>query len=54
MRRGGASLTDVLLARRAHRELSLERIDLDAAAYGAMLKIRQAAALYPQPEAAQP
>jgi outer membrane protein, heavy metal efflux system len=49
-RAGGVSQVDVLLARRTYQELLLERTDLDAAAYAAVLKIRQAAALFPRPE----
>ena len=49
MRRGSASLGDVLQARRAHQELLLERLDLDNATFSAVLDARRAAALYPQP-----
>ena len=48
-REGGASQLEVLLARRAHQELLLDRADLDADAYDAALKIREAAALFPLP-----
>ncbi len=48
-RQGGASQIDVLLARRAHQELLLERMDLDADAYSATLKIREAAGDFPRP-----
>jgi len=47
--RGGASMIDVLLARRAYQELLLDRIDLLGDAYEATLKIRQVAALFPRP-----
>jgi cobalt-zinc-cadmium efflux system outer membrane protein len=50
-RRGGASLADVLLARRGYQELLLDRSDLDAEAFDATVKIRQAAALFPRPAA---
>jgi len=48
-RRGGTSLADVLLARRSYQELLLDRSDLDADAFDATLKLRQAAALFPRP-----
>ncbi len=48
-RRGGTSLTDVLLARRGYQELLLDRSDLDAEAFEAVLKVRAAAALFPRP-----
>jgi len=48
-RQGGASELEVLLARRAHQELLLDRTDLDADAYDAALKVREAAALFPVP-----
>jgi len=48
--RGGASMIDVLLARRAYQELLLDRIDLLADAFDATLKIRQVAALFPRPD----
>ena len=48
-REGGASQLEVLLARRAYQELLLDRADLDADAYDAALKIREAAALFPLP-----
>jgi cobalt-zinc-cadmium efflux system outer membrane protein len=48
-RQGGASQLEVLLARRAHQELLLDRTDLDADAYDAALKVREAAALFPTP-----
>jgi outer membrane protein, heavy metal efflux system len=52
--RGGASLIDVLLARRAYEELLLDRIDLLGDAYDATLKVRQTVALFPHPaDAAQ-
>jgi len=47
--RGGTSLTDVLLARRGYQELLLDRSDLDADAFEAALKLREAAALFPRP-----
>jgi len=47
MRRGSASLGDVLMARRAHQELLLERLELDTATFAAVLDARKAAALYP-------
>jgi len=46
---GGTSLADVLLARRSYQELLLDRSDLDADAFDATLKLRQAAALFPRP-----
>jgi cobalt-zinc-cadmium efflux system outer membrane protein len=49
---GGASQVDVLLARRTYQELLLDRTDLDAEAYAAALKVRQAAAVFPRPEGA--
>ena len=49
---GGASQVDVLLARRYYQELLLERTELDADAYEAALKIREAAAMFPRPDAA--
>jgi len=48
-RRGGASMIDVLLARRAYEELLLDRVDLLGDAYETTLKIRQSAALFPHP-----
>ena len=51
MRRGSASLGDVLQARRAHQELLLERLELDNAMFSAVLDARRAAALYPSPPA---
>ncbi|MBI3767641.1 MAG: TolC family protein [Deltaproteobacteria bacterium] len=51
-REGGVSQLEVLLARRAHQELLLDRADLDADAYDAALRIREAAALFPLPAAA--
>ncbi len=48
-RQGGTSQLEVLLAQRAHQELLLDRTDLDADAYDAALKVREAAALFPTP-----
>jgi len=48
-RRGGASLIDVLLARRALEELQLDRLEVAATTFKATLEIRRNAALYPQP-----
>jgi cobalt-zinc-cadmium efflux system outer membrane protein len=48
-RRGGASLIDVLLARRAFEELQLDRMEVAATAFKARLDIRRNAALYPRP-----
>ena len=48
-KQGGMSQVDVLLARRRYQELLLEGTDLNGDAYDAALKIRQAAALFPQP-----
>jgi cobalt-zinc-cadmium efflux system outer membrane protein len=48
-RRGGASLIDVLLARRAFEELQLDRMEVAATAFKASLDIRRNAALYPRP-----
>jgi cobalt-zinc-cadmium efflux system outer membrane protein len=47
--RGGTSLADVLLARRGYEELLLDRGDLDAEAFEATVKMRQAAASFPRP-----
>ena len=47
---GGASQVDVLIARRDYQELLLDRTELDAEAYEAALKVRQAAALFPRPQ----
>ena len=47
--RGGASLIDVLLARRALEELQLDRLDVAATTFKATLDIRRNAALYPRP-----
>lgn len=49
---GGMSQVDVLLARRHYQELLLEGTELDGDAYDAALKIRQAAAMFPRPDAA--
>jgi cobalt-zinc-cadmium efflux system outer membrane protein len=46
---GGMSQVDVLLARRRYQELLLEGAELDGDAYGAALKVRQVAALFPRP-----
>jgi outer membrane protein, heavy metal efflux system len=46
---GGMSQVDVLLARRRYQELLLEGAELDADAYDAAVKIRQAAAMFPRP-----
>jgi cobalt-zinc-cadmium efflux system outer membrane protein len=48
-RRGGASLIDVLLARRAFEELELDRVQVAATAYKAHIDVRRNAALYPRP-----
>ena len=48
-RQGGMSQVDVLLARRRYQELLLEGAELEGDAYDVALKIRQAAALFPQP-----
>jgi cobalt-zinc-cadmium efflux system outer membrane protein len=48
-RRGGASLIDVLLARRAFEELQLDRLDVAATTFKARLDVRRNAALYPRP-----
>ena len=48
-RKGGASLIDVLLARRAFEELELDRLGVAATAYKAHLDVRRNAALYPRP-----
>jgi cobalt-zinc-cadmium efflux system outer membrane protein len=48
-RRGGASLIDVLLARRAFEELELDRLGVATTAYKARLDVRRNAALYPRP-----
>ena len=47
--RGGASLIDVLLARRAFEELQLDRLEVAATTFKATLDIRRNAALYPRP-----
>ena len=47
--RGGASLIDVLLARRAFEELQLDRLEVAATTFKATLDIRRNAALYPHP-----
>ena len=49
-RQGGASQLDVLLAQRAHQDLLLARTDLDAEAFEAALKIREAAGDFPRPQ----
>jgi len=49
MRRGAASLADVLLARRSYQELLLERADLDSLSRQSVLDVRRAAALFPSP-----
>ena len=48
-RRGGASLIDVLLARRAFEELQLDRLEVAATTFKATLDIRRNASLYPRP-----
>lgn len=47
-RRGGASLQDVLLSRRALEELELDRIVAEAARYRSRLRIRRELGLLPQ------
>jgi outer membrane protein, heavy metal efflux system len=49
--KGGASLIDVLLARRAFEELQLDRIDVATLAFKARLDLRRSAALFPLPAA---
>ena len=51
-RKGGTSLIDVLLARRAFEELQLDRIDVATAAFKARHDLRRIAALFPQPASA--
>jgi cobalt-zinc-cadmium efflux system outer membrane protein len=46
---GGASMADVLIARRSYQEILLDRDDLDGNAYEAALRVRQAGALFPEP-----
>ena len=48
-RAGGTSQIEVLLARRAHQELLLERSALDGDAFDISLMIRQALGLFPHP-----
>lgn len=54
MRRGSASLADVLLARRAYQELLIERLELEATGYQSVIDIRRAAGLFPQPRGQEP
>lgn len=48
-RQGGVSQVDVLLARRAYQELLVESAEVNGEAFGDALKIRRAAAIFPQP-----
>lgn len=50
-REGGVSQVDVLLARRRYQEVLLDRTQLDYDAYAAALAGRQAAAMFPVPDA---
>jgi cobalt-zinc-cadmium efflux system outer membrane protein len=50
---GGASMADVLIARRSYQEILLDRDDLDGDAYEAALRVRQAGALLPTPAEVQ-
>lgn len=54
MRRGSASLADVLLARRAYQELLIERMELEAIGHQAVVDTRRAAGLFPQPLGQEP
>ncbi len=49
--RGGASLIDVLLARRAYQELLRDQIDVLGEAFAHTLAIRQLAGVFPRPAA---
>ena len=49
--RGGASLIDVLLARRAYQELLRDQIDVLGEAFAHTLGIRQLAGVFPRPAA---
>lgn len=49
--RGGMSMTDVLLGRRAYQQLLLDQIGLLGEAYDAALALRRAGGLYPPPQA---
>jgi cobalt-zinc-cadmium efflux system outer membrane protein len=50
---GGASMADVLIARRSYQEILLDRDDLDGDGYEAALRVRQAGALLPLPAEVQ-
>ncbi len=50
--RGGVSMTDVLLGRRAYQQLLLDQIGLLGQAYDAALALRRAGGLFPQPPVA--
>jgi cobalt-zinc-cadmium efflux system outer membrane protein len=50
---GGASMADVLIARRSYQEILLDRDDLDGDAYEAALRVRQAGGLLPLPAEVQ-
>lgn len=54
MRRGSASLADVLLARRAYQELLIERLELDAIFHQSVVDMRRAAGILPQPRGQEP
>lgn len=48
-RNGAASLADILLAQRSHRQLLLQRADLDTEVFAATLEARRIAGLCPLP-----